>query len=55
MDNYSKPTYGMTHFHFTYPWFKTLHFAPLRLVPLAFRNSHLRLPLEKYIFKQKQI
>ena len=27
----------------------------LRLVSLAFRNSHLRLPLEKHIFSQKQI
>ena len=55
MDNYSKPTCGMTRFYFAYPWFKTLHFAHLRLVPLAFRNLHLRLPLEKHIFRQKQI
>ena len=53
--NYSKPTWGLTRFHFTYPWFKTLHFAHLKLVPLAFRNPPLRLPLEKHIFKKKQI
>ena len=53
--NYSKPTWGLARFHFTYPWFKTLHFAHLKLVPLAFRNPPLRLPLEKYIFKKKQI
>ena len=28
-DNYSKPTYGMTRFHFAYPWFKTLYFVHL--------------------------
>ena len=39
----------------TYPWFKTLHFAHLKLVPLAFRNPSLRLPLEKHIFRKKQI
>ena len=33
-DNYSKPTCGMTRFHFTYPWFKTLHFAHLNFNPL---------------------
>ena len=46
MDNYSKPTWGLARFHFTYMWFKTLHFAHLKLVPLAFRNPPLRLPLE---------
>ena len=54
-DNYSKPTWGLARFHFTYPWFKTLHFAHLKLVPLAFRNPPLRLPSEKHIFSQKQI
>ena len=54
-DNYSKPTWGMTRFHFAYPWFKTLHFAHLKLVPLAFRNPSLCLPFEKHIFRQKQI
>ena len=53
--NYSKPTWGLARFHFTYSWFKTLHFAHLKLVPLAFRNPPLRLPLEKHIFKKKQI
>ena len=53
-DNYSKPNWGLACFHFTYPWFKTLHFAHLKLVPLAFRNPHLRLPSEKHIFRQKQ-
>ena len=53
-DNYNKPTWGLARFHFTYPWFKTLHFAHLKLVPLAFRNPPLRLPSEKHIFRQKQ-
>ena len=44
-DNYSKPTCGMTRFHFAYPWFNYLHFDHLRLVPLAFRNLPLRLLL----------
>ena len=55
MDNYSESTCGMIPFHFVYPWFNHLHFAHLRLVPLAFRNSSLRLSLEKHIFRQKQI
>ena len=55
MDNYNKPTYGMARFHFAFPWFNHLHFAHLRLVPLAFRNPPLHLPLEKHIFRQKQI
>ena len=54
-DNYSKPIRGMAHFHFAYPWFITLHFAHLRLVLLAFHNPPLCLPLEKHIFRQKQI
>ena len=54
-DNYRKPTWGLARFHFAYPWFKTLHFAHLRLLLLAFRNPHLRLPLEKHIFRQKQV
>ena len=33
-DNYNKPTYAMAHFHFAYPWFKTLHFAHLNFNPL---------------------
>ena len=33
-DNYSKPICGMAHFHFAYPWFKTLHFAHLNFNPL---------------------
>ena len=45
----------MTRFHFAYPWFKTLYFAHLKLVSLPFRNPPLCLPLEKHIFKQKQI
>ena len=45
----------MARFHFAYPWFNYLHFAHLKLVLLVFRNSPLRLPLEKYIFRQKQI
>ena len=36
----------MTCFHSVYSWFKTLHFARLRLVLLAFRNPPLYLPLE---------
>ena len=53
-DNYSKPTWGMTRFHFAYPWFKTLHFAHLKLVPLAFRNPSLCLPLENtFLSKNK--
>ena len=28
-DNYSKPTWGLARLRFTYPWFKTLHFAHL--------------------------
>ena len=54
-DNYRKPTWGLARFHFAYPWFKTLHFAHLRLLLLAFRNPHLHLPLEKHIFRQKQV
>ena len=53
-DNYSKPTWGLARFHFTYPWFKTLHFAHLNFNPLAFRNPSLRLPSEIHIFRQKQ-
>ena len=53
-NNYSKPTWGLARFHFTYPWFKTLHFAHLNFNPLAFRNPPLRLPSEKHIFRQKQ-
>ena len=53
-DKYSKPTWGLARFHFTYPWFKTLHFAHLNFNPLAFRNPPLRLPSEKHIFRQKQ-
>ena len=53
-DNYNKPTWGLARFHFTYPWFKTLHFAHLNFNPLAFRNPPLRLPSEKHIFRQKQ-
>ena len=53
--SYTKLTCGMARFHFTYLWFKTLHFAHLRLVSLAFRNPPLHLPLEKHIFRQKQI
>ena len=44
----------MTRFHFAYLWFKTLHFAYLKLVLLAFRNPSFCLPLEKHIFKQKK-
>ena len=54
-DNYSKPIWDMARFHFAYQWFKTLHFAHLRLLPLAFHNPPLRLLLEKHIFRQKQI
>ena len=54
-DNYGKPTCGMAHFHFAYPWFNHLHFAHLRLVLLAFRTPSPRLPLEKHMFRQKQI
>ena len=46
MDNYNKPTYDMARFHFAFPWFNHLHFAHLRLVPLAFRNPPPHLPLE---------
>ena len=53
-DKYSKPTWGLARFHFTYPWFKNLHFAHLNFNPLAFRNPPLRLPSEKHIFRQKQ-
>ena len=53
-DNYSKPTCGMICFHFAYPWFKTLHFAHLRLLLLAFRNRPLRFLLEKTYFWAKK-
>ena len=33
-DNYSKPTWGLTRFHFVYPWYKTYYFAPLYFNPL---------------------
>ena len=49
-DNYSKPTWGMARFHFAYPWFKTLHFAHLKLVPLDFHNPSFCLLLEKTHF-----
>ena len=54
-DNYSKPPRGLAHLHFAYLWFKTYHFAHLKLVLLAFHNPPLRLPLEKHIFRLKQI
>ena len=31
----------MAHFHFVYPWFKTLHFAHLNFNPLPIRYSPL--------------
>ena len=34
-DNYSKPTWGLARLRFAYLWFKTLHFAHLRLLPLG--------------------
>ena len=40
----------MARFHFAYLWFKTLHFAHLKLVLLAFRKPPLRLLLEKTHF-----
>ena len=49
-DNYSKPTWGLARFHFTYPWFKTLHFAHLNFNPLPIRYPPFPLPLEKHIF-----
>ena len=53
-DNYSKPTCSMSRFHFTYPWFKTLHFAHLNfnLLPIRY-PPHLQ-TLEKHIFIQNQ-
>ena len=54
-DNYTKPPRGLARLHFAYPWFKTYHFAHLKLVLLAFRNPPLCLPLEKHIFRLKQI
>ena len=41
-DNYSKPTYGMVRFHFTYPWFKTLHFVHLNFNLLPTSPSDVR-------------
>ena len=41
-DNYSKPTCGMTRFHFAYPWFKTLHFAYLNFNSLPTSPSDVR-------------
>ena len=52
-DNYSKPTWGLARFHFTYPWFKTLHFAHLNFNPLPIRYPPFPLPLEKHIFWEK--
>ena len=54
-DNYNKPIWGMARFHFAYSWFKILYFAHLKLVSLPFYDPYLRLPLEKHIFRQKQI
>ena len=34
-DNYSKPTCGMTRFHFTYLWLKILYFVHLNFNPLS--------------------
>ena len=34
-DNYSKPTWGLARLRFAYPWFKTYHFAHLRLLPFS--------------------
>ena len=45
----------MIRFHFVYLWLKNLHFDHLKLVPLSFYNPPLCLPLEKHIFRQKQI
>ena len=55
MDNYSKPTCGMTRFYFAYPWFKTLHFAHLNFNLFALRYPPHPQTLEKHIFRQKQI
>ena len=53
-DNYSKPTWGLARLRFTYPWFKTYHFAHLRYFPLGICCPPLHLPLEKHIFREKQ-
>ena len=49
-DKYSKPTWGLARFHFTYPWFKTLHFAHLNFNPLSICYPPLAFPLENNFY-----
>ena len=50
--NYSKPTWGMTRFHFAYPWFKTLHFADLNFNSLSICYPPLAFSLENNFCNQ---
>ena len=52
MDNYSKPTWDLARFHFTYPWFKTLHFAHLNFNLSPIHYPPLAFPLEKNFYNQ---
>ena len=52
LDNYSKPTCGLTCFHFAYPWFKTLHFAHLSLFSLGLYYPPLAFLLENNFYYQ---
>ena len=53
-DNYSKPTCGMTRFHFVYLCFNHLHFTHLNfnLLPIRYPPHHQT--LEKHFFIQNQ-
>ena len=53
-DNYSKPIYGMVHFHFAYLCFNYLYFAHLNFNPLPIRYPPHHQTLEKHIFIQNQ-
>ena len=49
-DNYSKPTCGMTRFHFAYLWFNHLHFTHLNFNLLPIRYSPLLKSGNKNVF-----
>ena len=52
-DNYNKSIWNLVCLHFTYPWFKTYHFAHLRCLSLGICHPPLHLPLKKHIFRKK--
>ena len=54
-DNYSKPTWGLARLHFTYPWFKTLHFAHLYFNPLPTSPSDVKKKKKNPFIKNQNI